>query len=254
MQRYGDESVVVAIVTLFNNNKMAGTLEQEAFENNIDENEQKNPLPYNCLADFSTILSGINKNVLKSLLETLDKVYKPKSNEQIVISLVLQALLDTCKTKLVNNFIQSVLKLVQDCFHETEAVPVVQRAVALERTFSPNRSNGIHYLAVKQSWEKLIFCSGQNIQVSSASVDVILQKILQHFWFTGSNSHTQDATVDLSNVDSLPTTTSNIDIDANQDNDTIRDHAGWSAEPDFWQQDRRIGSFIAIRRRQETAR
>ena len=125
---------------------MAGTLEQEAFENNIDENEQKNPLPYNCLADFSTILSGINKNVLKSLLETLDKVYKPKSNEQIVISLVLQALLDTCKTKLVNNFIQSVLKLVQDCFHETEAVPVVQRAVALERTFSPNRSNGIHYL------------------------------------------------------------------------------------------------------------
>ena len=165
---------------------------------------------------------------MKSLLETLDKVYKPKSNEQIVISLVLQALLDTCKTKLVNNFIQSVLKLVQDCFHETEAVPVVQRAVALERTFSPNRSNGIHYLAVKQSWEKLIFCSGQNIQVSCASVDVILQKILQHFWFTGSNSHTQDATVDLSNVDSLPTTTSNIDIDANQDNDTIRDHAGWA--------------------------
>jgi hypothetical protein len=32
MQRYGDESVVVAIATLFNNNKMAGTLEQEAFE------------------------------------------------------------------------------------------------------------------------------------------------------------------------------------------------------------------------------
>ena len=230
MQRYGDESVVVAIATLFNNNKMAGTLEQEAFEKNIDENEQKNPLPYNCLADFSTILSGINKNVLKSLLETLDKVYKPKSNEQVVISLVLQALLDTCKTKVVDNFIQSVLKLVQDCFHEIEAVPVVQRVVALERAFSRNRSNGVHYLAVKQSWEKLIFCSGQNVQLSSASVDVILQQILQHFWFTGSNSHTEDATVDLSNVDSLPTTTSNIqiDTDANQDNETIRDHAGWA--------------------------
>jgi hypothetical protein len=80
----------------------------------------------------------------------------------------------------------------------------------------------------KTIWEKLIFCSGQNIQVSSASVDVMLQKILQHFWFTDSNSHTQDATVDLSNVDSLPTTTSNIDIDANHDNDTIRDHAGWA--------------------------
>jgi hypothetical protein len=80
----------------------------------------------------------------------------------------------------------------------------------------------------KTIWEKLIFCSGQNIQVSSASVDVMLQKILQHFWFTGSNSHTQDATVDLSNVDSLPTTTSNIDIDANHDNDTIRDHAAWA--------------------------
>ena len=51
MQRYGGESVVVAIATLFNN-KMAGTLEQEAFEKNIDENEQKNPLPYNCLADI----------------------------------------------------------------------------------------------------------------------------------------------------------------------------------------------------------
>ena len=61
-------------------------------------------------------------------------------------------------------------------------------------------------------------------------MDVILQQILQHFWFTGSNSHTEDATVDLSNVDSLPTTTSNIqiDIDANQDNETIRDHAGWA--------------------------
>jgi hypothetical protein len=140
--------------------------------------------------------------------------------------LVLQALLDTCKTKVVDDFIQSVLKLVQDCLHETEDVPVVQRAVALERTFSRNRSNGIHYLAVKQSWEKLIFCSGQNVQLSSASVDVILQQILQHFWFTGSNSHTQDATIDLSNVDSLPATTSNID--ANQDNDTIRDHAGWA--------------------------
>jgi hypothetical protein len=167
---------------------------------------------------------------LKALLETLDKVYKPKSNEQVVISLVLQALLDTCKTKVVDNFIKSVLKLVQDCIHEIEAVPVVQRAVALERTFSRNRSNGIHYLAVKQSWEKLIFCSGQNVQLSSASVDVILQQILQHFWFTGSNSHTEDATVDLLNVDSLPTTTSNIqiDIDANQDNETIRDHAGWA--------------------------
>ena len=107
MQRNVDESVVVAIATLFNN-KMAGTLEQEAFEKNIDENEQKNPLPYNSLADFSTILSGINKNVLKSLLETLDKVYKPKSNEQIVISMVLQALLDTCKTKVIDDFIQSV--------------------------------------------------------------------------------------------------------------------------------------------------
>jgi uncharacterized protein (UPF0261 family) len=72
---------------------------------------------------------------LKSLLETLDRVYKPKSNEQIVISLVLQALLDTCKTKVADNFIQSVLKLVQDCFDETAAVPVVQRAIALERTF-----------------------------------------------------------------------------------------------------------------------
>ncbi|CAB3985738.1 Hypothetical predicted protein [Paramuricea clavata] len=146
------------------------------------------------------------------------------SNERIVISLVLQALLDTCKTKVVDDFIQSVLKLVQDCFHETEDVPVVQRAVALERTFSRNRSDGIHYLAVKQSWEKLIFCSGQNVQLSSASVDVILQQILQHFWFTSTN--TQDATVDISNVDSLPATTSYID--ANQDNDTIRDHAGWA--------------------------
>jgi hypothetical protein len=34
MQRNGDESVVVAIATLFNN-KMGGTLEQEAFEKNI---------------------------------------------------------------------------------------------------------------------------------------------------------------------------------------------------------------------------
>ena len=57
-------------------------------------------------------------------------------------------------------------------------------------------------------------------------MDVILQQILQHFWLTGSNSHTQDATIDLSNVDSLPATKSNID--ANQDNDTIRDHAGWA--------------------------
>jgi hypothetical protein len=31
MQRYGLESVVVAIATLFNNKKMAGTLEQEPF-------------------------------------------------------------------------------------------------------------------------------------------------------------------------------------------------------------------------------
>ena len=67
MQRNGDESVVVAIATLFNN-KMAGTLEQEAFEKNIDENEQKNPLPYNSLADFSTILSGINKNLCSKRL------------------------------------------------------------------------------------------------------------------------------------------------------------------------------------------
>jgi hypothetical protein len=59
-------------------------------------------------------------------------------------------------------------------------------------------------------------------------VDVILQQILRHFWFTGTNSHTQNATVDLSNVDSLPTTTRNIDVDANQDNDTIRDHAGFA--------------------------
>ena len=29
-------------------------------------------------------------------------------------------------------------------------------------------------------------------------------------------------------MDSLPTTTRNIDVDANQDNDTIRDHAGWA--------------------------
>jgi hypothetical protein len=61
-----------------------------------------------------------------SLLEMLEKVYKPKSNEQIVIISVLQALLDTCKTKVVDDFIQIYLKLVQDCFHETEAVPVVQ--------------------------------------------------------------------------------------------------------------------------------
>jgi hypothetical protein len=43
-------------------------------------------MPYNGIVDVSAILSGININGLKSLLEMLGKAYKPMSNEQIVIS------------------------------------------------------------------------------------------------------------------------------------------------------------------------
>lgn len=63
---------------------MADTLGRETLQNS-DEDEQKNPMPYNGIVDISTILSGINKNGLKYLLETLRKAYRPMSNEKIFI-------------------------------------------------------------------------------------------------------------------------------------------------------------------------
>jgi hypothetical protein len=110
---------------------MADTFEREALQN-FDEDEQKSPMPYNGIVDFSTILSGININVLKSLLETLGKAYKPMSNEQIVISLALQDLQNSSiKRKVAKEFMQSVLKLIEDCFRETEALPISKRAMPM---------------------------------------------------------------------------------------------------------------------------
>ncbi len=45
---------------------MEGTLEREAQEEalqDFDEDEQKNPMPYNGIVDFSTTLSSNNINV-----------------------------------------------------------------------------------------------------------------------------------------------------------------------------------------------
>jgi hypothetical protein len=201
---------------------MADTFEREVLQN-FDEDEQKNPMPYNGIVDFSTILSGININVLKSLLEALGKAYKQMSNEQIVISLALQDLQhSSIKRKVAKEFMQSVLKLVEGCFRETEALPISKRAIAQERTFVEKRSTDVHYMAVKKSWEKLVFEQSQS--VCAVSVELLLQQVLQHFWYTGS-SGSQDANV--SNADCLPTTSTST-IDPNQDNDSIRDHAGWA--------------------------
>ena len=64
-------------------------------------------MPYNGIVDFSNI------NGLKSSLDTLGKAYKPMSNEQIVISLALQAVPNSSiKHKVAEEFMQCVLKLI----------------------------------------------------------------------------------------------------------------------------------------------
>lgn len=91
---------------------MADVLEGEALKN-FNEEEEKNPMLFNSIVDFSTILSGINISGLKHLLEMLDKAYKPMSNEQIVISLALQALPNGSKKhKFEEEFIQCILRIV----------------------------------------------------------------------------------------------------------------------------------------------
>jgi hypothetical protein len=101
--------------------------------------------------------------------------------------------------------------------------------------FLETRSNGVHYLAVKQSWEKFISDPDQSVEVQveicPVSLDVLLQQILQHFWFTRSNRYghgigTEDT--NPSNVDCASASTSINDEDLSEDNDSIRDHAGWA--------------------------
>jgi hypothetical protein len=53
--------------------------------------------------------------------------------------------------------------------------------MALERTFVEKRSIGVHYMAVKKSWEKLVFDQSQSVCL----VELLLQQVLQHFWYTG---------------------------------------------------------------------
>ena len=91
---------------------MSGTLEQEVigpieqcFEEDMGS-KQKIPMPYNSRLDSATVLSGINKSILKSLLETLAKAYKPMSKEQRAITLALQALVDNTKHTTIEEFLQ----------------------------------------------------------------------------------------------------------------------------------------------------
>ena len=97
------------------------------------------------------------------------------------------------------------------------------------------RSNGVHYLAVKQSWEKLISDPDRSVEVQveicPVSVDVLLQQILQHFWLTRSNRYGHGIGAEdtnPSNVDCASASTSINDEDLSEDNDSIRDHAGWA--------------------------
>ena len=81
-----------------------------------------------------------------------------------------------------------------------------QQRLRKQKTFLETRLNSVHYLAVKQSWEKFISDPDQSVEVEicPVTVDVLLQQILQHFWFTRSNRYghgigTEDT--NISNVD-----------------------------------------------------
>jgi hypothetical protein len=79
-------------------------------------------------------------------------------------------------------------------------------------------------MAVRKSWKKLVFDQSQS--VCAVSVEILLQQVLQHFRYTG-RSGSQDSNV--SNAYCLPTTSTST-IDPNQDNDSIRAHAGWAVK------------------------
>lgn len=68
----------------------------------------------------------------------------------------MQALPDSSIKRIVaEEFLQCVLKLVEDFFRETEALPVSKGPVVLERTFLEKRSTGVLYMSVKnfgKSW------------------------------------------------------------------------------------------------------
>ena len=151
------------------------------------------------------------------------------SKEQRAITLALQALVDSTKHTAIKESLQSVSKLIQGCFREAEALPNAQRAIAVEKMFLKTRSNGVHYLAVKQSWEKFISDPDQSVEVQveicPVSVDLLLQQIiLQDFWFMRSNRYghgigTEDT--NPSNVDCASASTSINDEDLSEDNDSI---------------------------------
>ena len=86
-----------------------------------------------------------------------------------------------------------------------------------------------------QSWEKFISDPDQSVEVQveicPVSMDVLLQQILQHFWFVRGNSYGHGiGTEDTNplNVDYASASTSINDEDLSEDNDSIRDRAGWA--------------------------
>jgi hypothetical protein len=127
-------------------------------------------------------------------------------------------------------FVQSVSKLIQGCFRDTDALPNAQRAIALEKTFWKKGlteplfgRKGIVGKVNFRSRSKFV-----RFPWIYSLVDLLLQQILLHFWFMGGSIVATHGTNDmtLSNVDCV----SGISNDENlsEDSDSIRDHAGWA--------------------------
>ncbi|CAB4021258.1 Hypothetical predicted protein [Paramuricea clavata] len=108
--------------------------------NDIDKGNVSFAKTSNSHVDISGICSSITAKNLKSFLQTLHHVYKSPSNEKTILQLVSNALVDENKCDLKDEFLQNILRLIEDCFVRAEDEKHPQKkAIRLENEFCEKR-------------------------------------------------------------------------------------------------------------------
>jgi hypothetical protein len=190
--------------------------------NDINKGEVSFAETSNSHVDISGICSSITAKNLKSFLQTLHQVYKSPSNEKTILQLVSEALVDENKSDLKDEFLQNILRLIEDCFVRAEDEKHAQKkAIRLENEFCEKRSCSSYHYCIKQSWEKLIFSDKRTeTDIYMEASEQLLQQVLQNFW-----SSYGDIRVTVEN-DEKSTEESVTDCD-DSEFASIKDHAGW---------------------------
>ena len=167
---------------------------------------------------------NITARSLESCLQTLIDVFKPPSIENWILTLAVKAVLDENKTILKEEFLQEILRLVEECFREARTEKNSQNySIKLEKAFASKRSCSFHHFTIRQYWMKFVFDTANVTCEHREASDKLLQQVLQHFWSSnyGRTRSTNTVTVEEGQFVKGPAVCDESEFD------TIRDHAGW---------------------------